>query len=85
MAWSIDRSEIVETSTASARDVVQSQLVWVTRGEEVRRITFELKRQAAMAGRTLDPDDLAPFLDADEPPLRVVVTSEGVTPIPPPQ
>jgi hypothetical protein len=55
MSWSVERFESVNMRTAPYRDVVQSVLVWVRRGEEIRRITLELKREASLAGRTLDP------------------------------
>jgi hypothetical protein len=84
MPWSVERFQTVTSQTAFARDVVQTVLVWVSRGEERRRVTLELKLEASFAGRKLDPEeDLTPFLQGDEPPLHLFVTSEGVVPLVP--
>jgi hypothetical protein len=86
MPWSVERFETVNMRTAPFRDVVQSVLVWVSRGEETRRITLELKREAALAGRRLNPtENVTPFLDEYEPPLHLFVTTEGVAPMRPPE
>jgi hypothetical protein len=83
MPWSVERFQTVTSHTAFARDVVQTVLVWVSRGEDRRRVTLELKREASLAGRRLDPEeDMTPFLQGDEPPLHLLVTSEGVVPLP---
>ena len=72
--------------TATRRDVVDSTLVWVRRGEKVRRITLELKREARISGRELHPMvDVTPFLDRDEPPLHLFMTSAGVIELSPPE
>ena len=83
----IERHETAALRTACARDVVQSVLVWITRDDgEARRITLELKREAARTGRTLDPpNDVAPFLQDDKPPLHLLVTSEEVVALPIPK
>jgi hypothetical protein len=84
MPWSVERFESVTSHTAFARDVVETVLVWVSRGEERRRVTLELKREASLTGRKLDPDeDVTPFLQGNEPPLHLFVTSEGVVPLVP--
>lgn len=85
MSWSIERSESVNMKGASRRDVVESMLVWVRRGDEGRRITLELTREAFLAGCTLDPvEHVTPFLGREEPPLHLFVTSDGVVELVPP-
>jgi hypothetical protein len=77
VTWSVKSVRAVEP-TAGA-DAAVASIVTLGRGDEERPVLVELARTASAAGVGFDPRDaVSKFLDDDEPPERLVVTTDGV-------
>jgi hypothetical protein len=72
----------VERANASPdRDTTDAALVHVKRGSQTRQITVELAAAAVTSGQSLDARKaVREYLDDDEPPLHLIVSSDGVFP-----
>jgi hypothetical protein len=78
MQWRITKAEGTESSPG--RDTVAAAVVSVEHEGTERRIVVELSGTAANAGKTLNARDaVRSFLQNDEPPKRLIVTTHGVS------
>jgi hypothetical protein len=82
MTWRVIETHSVGTSPD--RDTVAAYLVTIERDGEQRRVMVELAGTAAIAGRTLDApvawDAVRDYLEDDDPPTHLIVTSAGIQP-----
>ena len=79
MAWKV--VTVRDAQSTPGRDTVSAAVVQVERGSEERSILVELARTAATVGKTLDAREaVSEYLDDDDPPQLLTVTSNGVSP-----
>jgi hypothetical protein len=79
MAW--DVANIRDAETSPDRDTVAAAFVMVTRGDEERNDYVEFAGTAAAAGRSFDPRSaVRDYLEDDEPPRHLIVTTTGSYP-----
>jgi integrase len=77
MAWEITNVESVDTDPD--RDTVEAVLVHLERDGATARSTLEYAGTAQAAGVVFDPREaIRPYLDDDEVPRQLIVTSEGI-------
>jgi hypothetical protein len=78
MPWTV--VGIGETESSSDRATASAAVVQVERDDEERRIVVELLDSADAAGKPLNAQEaVRNFLENDEPPKRLVVTTHGVS------
>jgi hypothetical protein len=78
MAWKVVGVRAAESSPE--RDAVAAAVVEVERAGEQREISVELASTAAAAGKSLNARDVVRhFLEREEPPKRLIVTTHGVS------
>jgi len=78
MPWTV--VGISETESSSDRATVSAAVVQVERDDEERRIVVELLDSADAAGKPLNAQEaVRNFLEDDEPPKRLVITTHGVS------
>jgi hypothetical protein len=78
MAWRVVGVRSAESSPD--RQTVTAAVVDVARAGEQREIIVELARTAAAAGKGLNAREaVRPFLQREEPPKRLIVTTHGVS------
>jgi hypothetical protein len=80
MAWRV--VNVRSTESSPDRDTVSAALVEIERGSDTRRIVVELAGTADAVGKTLNAREAVKgYLDDDEPPRRLIITTYGVSPV----
>ena len=80
-AWLGRSFGVRETESSPDRDTVSAAVVDLERDGQERRIVIELAGTADSVGQTLNARDaVSAFLNEDEPPKRLIITTHGVSP-----
>ncbi len=80
MTW--ENHGVRDAESSPDRDTVAAAVVDIERNGEQRRIVVELAGTAKAAGQSLNARQaVKDYLDDDEPPKRIIVTTYGTSPV----